>query len=189
MPTGAEYAGTGHAELTFQNRGDGVGDLTAAGRIQIRDGDLGDLPIVANIFALGGNVLGVDQPPRFERADIRFTLADEVVTFQQLHLAGPLFDMPGTGIVDLGGYVDLVFRADFIKSMLFPGLLQFPAVGTVVGALLREDFLYAIRIRGDIDTVEPEVIAFPGLGVFEGTEFEGAGVPDPPARRVPRWFR
>ena len=188
-PTGPPLSGLGNAWIQFQNRSGETRDLVARGGLSIRDGNLGDLPVAANIFAFFAEVLAVDPPPRFERADAAFTVRDEVITFSRLDLAGPLFDMPGRGTVDLGGYADLVFTPDVIKSFLLPGIMQFPVVGDVLDAILREDLLYAIRLRGDLESAEPEVVALPPLGLGEDRPFEGTGTPQPPPRRLPRWFR
>ena len=188
-PTGPPLAGLGNAQIVFQSRSGETRDLTGRGRVSIRDGNLGDLPVVANIFAFFGTVLGVEEPPRFERADAQFTLKDEVITLQRFDLAGPLFEMPGRGTVDFGGFVDLVFTPDIIKSFAVPGIMQFPVLGDVVDVLLREDWLYAIRLRGDIETAEPEVMFVPPLGLEGDQPFEGTGVPQLPPRRIPRWFR
>ncbi len=188
-PTGPPLGGVGTAWIQFQNRSGETRDLTARGALSIREGNLGDLPVVANIFAFFADVLAVDPPPRFERADAVFTLRDEVITFSRFDLAGPLFDMPGRGTVDLGGYADLVFTPDFIKSFLLPGIMQFPVVGDVLDAVLREDLLYAVRLRGDLSSAEPEIMALPPLGLGDDHPFEGTGTPQPPPRRLPRWFR
>ncbi len=145
--------------------------------------------MVATIFAFLAQALSVEDPPTFERATAVFTLEDEVVHLSRFDLAGPLFEMPGRGTFDLGGFVDLTFTPDFIKSFILPGIMQFPVVGPVLDAILREDLLYAVRLRGDVSTAEPEVVAIPPLRMQEERPFEGTGVPQLPKRRLPRWFR
>jgi hypothetical protein len=188
-PTGPAYSGTGNAQISFQNRGSDARGLTAAGTVTVRQGNLGDLPIVANIFTLLSGLLGMEEPPQFERADIDFFLRDEVVQFRRLDLAGPLFDLPGTGTLDLGGLVDLTFTPDIIKSLAVPGVMQLPGIGDLLDVLLREDLLYEIRLRGDIASADTEIVAFPPLGLGEDRPFEGTGTPRPLPRRIPRWFR
>lgn len=188
-PTGPPLSGTGRARVRFQNRSGEVRDLTAAGHVTVRKGNLGDLPVLANIFAFFGNLLDVRDPPKFERAVADFALHDEVVHLRRFDLAGPLFEMPGHGTVDLSGYVDLVFTPDIIKSFALPGIMQFPVVGNVLDALLREDLIYAVRLRGDVRTARPEIVVLPMLGLERGRPFEGTGVPSLPSRRIPNWFR
>ncbi len=188
-PTGAPYKGIGTAHVTFQNRGGTLRDLTAAGAVHVRRGALGDLPFVANIFALADRVFDTDDPPKFERADVEFVLKDEVFELQRIDLAGPLFEMPGSGTLDLAGVIDLRFTPDFIKSMAVPGMMQMPVVGDVVGGILREELLYAVRVRGDLSSADPEIVLFPLLGVEFGPSFEGTGAPKLPKRRLPKWFR
>ena len=188
-PTGPPLSGRGQAEVRFQSRSGELADLTGRGTVSVREGDLGELPLLANVFTFVSQLLDAEDPPRFERADLCFTVEDEVVRFQRFDLSGPSFEMPGTGTVDLAGFVDLTFTPDFIKSFLVPGILQMPVVGDVLDAVLREDLLYAIRLRGDLASAEPEVVAFPPLGLASDSSFEGTGTPEPPPRRLPRWFR
>jgi len=188
-PSGPAYAGRGTARVTFQNRGGASRDLTAAGEVHIRRGQLGDLPLVANVFTLSDEVFGVEKRPQFERADVEFKLAKEVFTFDRLDLAGPLFDMPGKGTLDLNGVVDLRFTPDFIKGMLAPGAMQIPGLGTMLRGLLREEFLYAVRVHGDLGSTKTDIVPLPLFGYERGSDFEGTGSRSLPRRRLPGWFR
>ena len=87
------------------------------------------------------------------------------------------------------GMVDLYFTPDLIKGFFLPGVMQLPGIGDVLGGVLREELLYAVRLRGDIETAEPEVVAFPPFGLDRGRTFEGTGSRTLPRRRLPRWFR
>lgn len=116
-------------------------------------------------------------------------LADEVLRFRRLDLGGPLFDMPGSGTVDLDGIADLEFRPQLIKSLLLPGSMQIPGLGDFLGKALNESVLYRVRLQGDLSTAEPEVVAFPGRGRPRRPAYEGSGPPEAPKRRIPRLFR
>ncbi len=189
-PEGPAFTGRGSGWIRFENRGGSADDLLAQGQMRIRDGDLGELPGVANLQALLASLLQAPSRPRFERAYADFVLEKEVITFHRLHLAGPLFDMPGRGTVALDGTADLVFTPQILKSLLLPGSMQFPGVGPVLGAVLPEQVLYAVRIRGDLGRARPRLEPLPALGLSRGDdEFEGMGLPEPPARRIPHWFR
>lgn len=188
-PTGPQYEGVGNAQVTFQNRGGSLRDLTAAGTVRIRRGRLGDLPFVANIFTLTDELAGVDERPQFERADLVFTLQEEVFRFRRFDLAGPLFNLPGSGTLDLTGTIDLRFTPDLVKGLLVPGIMQMPAVGPLLRGMLPEQLVYAVRVRGDLAAAEPEIVFLPGLGMDRGRAFEGAGPRDLPRRRLPGLFR
>ncbi len=188
-PSGAAYEGKGMARVTFQNRGGEARDLTAAGEVKIRGGQLGDLPLVANAFTLSDEMFGVEDRPQFERADVEFKLEKEVFTFSRLDLAGPLFEMPGTGTLDLNGVVDLRFTPDFIKGILLPGVMQIPGLGPFLRGVLREEVLYAVRIHGDLGSTRTDVVPLPLFGYERGSDFEGTGARKLPRRRLPRWFR
>ncbi len=188
-PTGPPYTGLGTLWVRFENRGGRAEDLLAEGELNVRQGDLGKLPGVANLEALAHQLLAAPNPPRFERAHAVFSLRDRRLTFSHLDLAGPLFDMPGHGTVDLSGTADLEFTPDFLKSLLLPGALQLPGVGRALGALLPERVLYVVRVQGDLETAEPKLVPLPGLGIRREEPAGGIALPDPPARRLPRWFR
>ena len=188
-PTGPQYEGVGNAKVTFQSRGDSLRDLTAAGTLTVRQGRLGDLPFVANIFTLTDELAGVDERPQFERADLVFTLQDEVFTFRRFDLAGPLFDLPGSGTLDMNGVIDLRFTPDLVKGLLVPGIMQMPGVGPLLRGIVPEQLIYAVRVRGDLDAAEPEVVFMPGLGLDRSRAFEGAGPRALPRRRLPGLFR
>jgi hypothetical protein len=188
-PTGPPYEGRGTVHVEFQNRGGSMRDLTAAGRVHVRDGRLGDLPFLTNVFTLADEVFSVDNPPQFQRADLDFVLEKEVFTFSRFDLEGPLLHMPGRGTLDITGVIDLRFTPDFIKGFVLPGVMQLPGVGTVLRGVLREEFFYAVRVRGDLGSAEPEIIPFPAFGTDRGRDFEGSGSRSLPRRRLPRWFR
>jgi hypothetical protein len=188
-PTGPDFTGVGLLRVTFQNRGGEMRDLTAAGSLHVRKGDLGELPIVANIFTLADEMFQSDERPKFERADVNFVLEREVLRFSRLDLSGPLFDMPGRGKLDLAGTLDVRFTPDFIKGMLLPGVMQLPLLGDVLHGVLREELLYAVRVRGDLSDPETTIDVLPPLGLDNKRKFAGTGSRELPRRKLPRWFR
>jgi hypothetical protein len=187
--SGTAYSGRARVEITFENPTGDAEDLVAVGTAQVRQADLGDLPFVANIFALGAHMFQASRKPSFERADLEFRLRNESIHFSRLDLSGDLFEMPGSGTVDTDGLADLVFRPHFVKSLLLPGVMQVPGLGDVLGVLLPEDWFYAVRIRGDLETAQPEVVALPPLGLDRRRVFDGPGPGTLPERQVPGWFR
>ena len=188
-PTGPEFSGVGTLNVTFQNRSGEARDMTASGSLFVREGDLGDLPVVSNIFTLADELFKAEHRQKINKATVIFTLEREVIKFSKLHLSGPLFDMPGRGRIDLAGTVDVRFAPDFIKSMLLPGVMQLPGLGPVLHAVLREELLYAVRIRGDLDDPEVKVEFLPPLGLDKKRKFAGTGPRKLPRRELPRWFR
>ncbi len=188
-PSGPQYEGVGTAHVTFQNRGGELKDLTAAGTVAIRKARLGDLPFIANIFTLTDELAGVDERPQFNRADLVFTLQDEVFNFRRFDLAGPLFDLPGEGTLDLTGVIDLRFTPDLVKGLLVPGIMQLPGLGPMLRGVIPEQLIYGVRVHGDIDAAEPELVFIPGAGWDRGREFEGVGPRALPRRRLPGLFR
>jgi hypothetical protein len=188
-PTGAPYRGSGTLEMEFSNRTMNASDLTARGVLSVRDGHLGDLPPIANLFLALESAMPGYKPPSFESLDAEFALRNRVLHFQRIDLAGPLTKMPGHGTVDLTGHVDITFTADFLKGLLLPGLMGLPGIGDVLRGALSEQLLYAVRMRGDLDQTTSEIVPLPPLGIRRSTPFEGPPPPEPPRRRLPSSFR
>jgi len=191
LGSGPELLGIAGLDVEFQSRSSSFRDFTAAGTATVRDGDLGELPPVANIPALFASLLPKESAkPKFERADVSFVVEDEVLRADCLRLSGPLFDLDGFGTLDFQGRLDLTLTPQFIKSLLLPGSLQLPGVREIVG-LFREDSLYVVYVRGDLENAKTIVQPIPFLSrhreptpTFQGTPFQGK-----PTRRIPRWFR
>lgn len=188
-PTGPKVTGLGQIQLTFQNRGGDMRDLTAAGSLFITKGNLTDLPVVSNIFTVFDEMVQAQERGKIERANVYFRVEREIIYFPRLHLAGPLFDMPGRGSLDLAGTINLRFTPDFIKGMLLPGVMQLPGLGKVLHTVLPEELLYAVRIRGDVDDPETTLEFLPPLGLDKKPTFAGTGSPKLPKRKLPGWFR
>ena len=55
--------------------------------------------------------------------------------------------------------------------------------------VLREELLYAVRIRGDLGDPETEIEFLPPLGLGKKHKFAGTGSRTLPKRRLPGWFR
>jgi hypothetical protein len=189
FPTGPAYRGTGTLDVSFSNRSAQRDDLLAEGTLTVRNGHLGDLPPIANLFVALSSLLPGSTPPAFESLDACFTFKDEVFHFQRLDLSGPMTKMPGRGTVDLTGQIDITFTPDFIKGLLLPGVNSLPVVGDVLRGVLREELLYAVRVHGDIDNPCTELIPFPPLGLRKATPFAGPPPPEPARRRLPHSFR
>jgi hypothetical protein len=183
-----EIRGSAGLEAEFQSRGPSARDLTAAGRAWVRDGDLGALPAVATIPALLSSAMPNEDPPRFERAEVEFSLRDETLDARRIVLAGPLFRMEGHGSLDFDGRVDFVFAPQFLKTMLLPGALDVPVIGDILG-LFREDPVYVVRAHGTLGSPRVDVVPFPFLSgwrdepAFLALPFSSQGT-----RRVPRLF-
>ncbi|MFM8980785.1 MAG: AsmA-like C-terminal region-containing protein [Planctomycetia bacterium] len=188
-PTGAPYAGRGTVVGTFRNPTGTRAGLQAQGVASVREGRLGELPAVANLFLALGSMLPGDKRPAFETLDATFTLADEVVRLDPIVIAGPMTTLPGRGRIDLEGQVDVTFKPHFIKSLLLPALMPLPVIGGLLQALLREDLVYAVRVHGEMGNPRTDVVFLPFLrGEDEGT-WVAPPPPRAPRRPLPSTFR
>jgi hypothetical protein len=184
-----EIRGVVGASVEFESPTGSFDALFARGTVEVRDGDLGELPPVASLPALLGSLVPDGRRPKFTRADVAFRLEGERLLADRLVLAGPLFEMEGQGVYDLAGTVDVTLAPQFVKSLLLPGALQLPGLGDLLG-VLREDPLYVVRIRGPIATAKPVLDPLPFLGAHRAAP-EPVPVPftTTTSRRIPRWFR
>lgn len=188
-PTGPPYRGRGTLEVRVQNRSGRPPDLSAAGSLRVRHGHLGDLPALASLFAALSNLLPGHTRPSFEELDADFTLRGETLRFARLELRGPLATLPGRGTLTLDGRVDLTFTPDIVKNMLLPGVMAVPLVGDVLRGALQEQLFYAVRVHGDLDSTETDIVPFPPLGIQRRREVETPPAPATPPRRLPRLLR
>lgn len=188
-PTGAPYAGRGFLVATFRNPTGTRSGLQARGDVSVREGRLGELPAVANLFLALGSMLPGDNRPTFETLDATFSLADEVVRLQPVVIAGPMTTLPGRGRIDLDGQVDITFQPHFIKSLLLPVLMPLPVIGDLLKALLREDLVYAVRVHGDMGNPRTEVVFLPFLRGEDDDAWVAPPPPRAPRRPLPSTFR
>lgn len=188
-PTGAPYAGRGTLVGTFRNPTGTRAGLQAQGRVSVREGRLGELPAVANLFLALGSMLPGDKRPSFETLDATFTLADEVVRLDPIVIAGPMTTLPGRGRIDLEGQVDVTFQPHFIKSLLLPALMPLPVIGDILQAILREDLVYAVRVHGDMGNPRTDVVFLPFLRGEEDDTWVAPPPPRAPRRPLPSTFR
>ena len=178
---GPEIRGDAALHVEFQSRSSSFSDFTAAGTAKVSDGDLGNLPPIANLPALFSSFFPVQTKPRFERAEVDFTILDERIRADRLRLSGPLFDLDGFGTLTFSGSLDLTLTPQFLKSMLLPGSLQLPGARELLG-LLREDSLYVVRVRGDLADGQ----ARPRAPPLPRRPPQGARLPGHALRRAPR---
>jgi hypothetical protein len=182
-------SGTLEMEASFSG---GAGGTLKADGTAFACGSLGELPAVSTIPALVSHLAEGVEKPRFTTATLEFSVQDDVVTARSIGLRGEIFDVCGSGTLTTSGDVDLTLRPQILKSFFLPGWQRIPVVGDVL-ALFREEPLYVVKICGKLEDPQTHVVVLPKLGTCDCPPEPGPrDVPqasEPPARRVPRWFR
>jgi hypothetical protein len=155
----------------------------------VRCGDLGDLPPVANVPALIASVFQLKSKPKFNRADVNFTIERETIHACPIVLQGPLYKMQGQGTLDFYGWLDVDFSPEFLKNLLLPGVLRIPVLGSLA-SFFTEKYLYVIRIRGELKNPKTTFVPLPFLSPSRGTPpFQGTDFLGKPTRKIPNLFR
>ncbi|MDX1964905.1 MAG: AsmA-like C-terminal region-containing protein [Pirellulales bacterium] len=102
---------SGKVNLGMELRGSGAGVHTLAGKgeMQLRDAQLGELPVMVAMLKL----LSIREPDRtaFDAGDIRFRVEGEHIYLDSIELSGNAISLLGTGEMNLQRELQLVFAA------------------------------------------------------------------------------
>ena len=111
------YRGNIDARLAIDGLGSDVRSIHGRGEAHISQGDLGELPLLlrlASVFNPVPNLsVAADDKNRtpaktaFDSAQVNFTIADGMTTFDLIKFTGNAFSLIGTGTLDPQGYMDL----------------------------------------------------------------------------------
>jgi hypothetical protein len=112
------YRGNIDARIAIDGLGSDVRSIHGRGEAHITQGDLGELPLVlrvaSSVFNSVPNIsVAADDRNRtpgktaFDSADVDFTIADGMSTFDPIRFTGNAFSLIGRGTLDPQGYMDL----------------------------------------------------------------------------------
>ncbi len=104
-PTQLRGTVNGHVQLD-RLVGTNLVDIVANGALQVRDGQLGIVPIFTQLFS----VLDPELRPRFDGLQFRARIADRSIELRGLELTSPVLTVRGEGSIDMDGYTDMVLE-------------------------------------------------------------------------------
>ena len=113
-PKYKNLAGKLAVTLTFKGAADHKGSLSGDGKMTVRDGKLGGLPMLLGIIPLA-------KLPRldagiFNRADLVYQVEDQKAIFTKADLIGPVLSLYGTGVVNKDKQLNFRFRPELGKE-------------------------------------------------------------------------
>lgn len=129
-PAGRDVAGFVSLDFGFKGVGDNLASLTGDGLMEIREGELWDLPVLAALYSFSlGLFLGEEGRPTFENGTIDFRLTEGKIVLRRFELEAPVARTPvgmmltGKGVVGPTG-VDLrvVPQVILIDTLITPAL-------------------------------------------------------------------
>ncbi len=134
--------GTLSAQLELQGIGENIRDLQGGGWATIVDGELGELPPLANIFRLPNfNPIEFREPDdaAFDSAQMRFHVQDGRTEVEQVQLSGRALSLEGAGTYDVLGNLDLLLT-------ILPGRRPWSSI-TPIGPLFKGASRELIQFR------------------------------------------
>ena len=129
------YQGTIDAKVELNGLGNDVRNLHGGGEAHITQGDLGDLPPLVRLatkiatylnipgLALAGRVRGASKTA-FDSADVVFTIAHGLTTFDPIKFTGNAFSLQGQGTMNPHGNLDLQLNVLWGRDRLHIPLLS-----------------------------------------------------------------
>jgi AsmA-like C-terminal region len=120
IPGRQSYRGIVSAQIELNGRGNDVRNLDGRGEAHITQGDLGELPpvlwLAKVINSFANLIIATPDRPRtpgktaFDSADVAFTIAHGLTTFDPIKFTGNAFSLQGQGTMDPQGNLDLRLR-------------------------------------------------------------------------------
>jgi len=153
---------TGHQDLRgriaatvrLKGKGKSLNGLGGAGRIELRDADIYELPLVVALLKILS--VGEADQTAFTTSDIDFTIHGGHVYFPRIAFGGDAFSLEGYGRMDLDKSIQLTFR-----SLLGRPEWQWPVIGELLGGASEQ--LMVIHVGGTLDNPVQYREPFPGL--------------------------
>lgn len=132
--TNTPYHGTASGKVALERLyGYDFVDAQGSGELEVRDGNLGAVPLFTAIYAL----MAEKNRPRFESLKASFDVRDRKVQMQELALSSPLVTVRGGGSMTMGGYVDVVLSTDSFLGGGADMLLLPPMIQLITNNLVR----------------------------------------------------
>lgn len=162
------WEGTLVTDLRFKGQGWSVGNLEAAGTVNVSNGQLWSIPVFDQLYELGiSRILGRKERPRFESGEVDLRLHRGVIYLTDLRLDGPSLSISGRGALGASGlnvhlipkvgvdipFVDIPILGDialWIVSLVERETLSFRFEGSYSNPRVRWDPVSA-RAREDMD--------------------------------------
>ncbi|MFZ5832869.1 MAG: hypothetical protein ACOY3P_22510 [Planctomycetota bacterium] len=179
VPDAQTLRGMLSATVDLRGKGRSCNDLGGRGRIQLRDADVYDLPVMVALL----KILGARVPEKgtFSHSDIEYRIAGEHVYFDRIEFAGDAMSLIGKGEMDFQQNVRMEFHALVGRSDV--GL---PMIKEIFAGASRQ--IMVIHVGGTLQNPETRREAFPGVNQAL-QQLQGGAPAAPPPSTADRWWR
>ena len=154
VPGGRNLRGDLSGNLQLQGSSRGTHTLQGAGTMQLRDGNVYELPLVLSLL----KILSIREPDSnaFDKCDVDFQVEGTHILFNQFNFHGDAISLLGKGEMDFDHNLRLVFHAIIGNDQL-----QLPIVRPLLG--LASQQLLLLYVYGTLDDPKTTREALPGV--------------------------
>jgi hypothetical protein len=154
VPGGRNLRGNLSGNLQLQGSSRGAHTLQGAGNIQLREGDIYELPLVLSLLKL----LSIREPDStaFNKCDVDFRVDGAHILFDQFNFHGDAISLLGKGEMDFDRNLRMVFHAIIGNDQL-----QLPIVRPLLGMASQQ--LLLLYVYGTLDDPKTTREALPGV--------------------------
>ena len=146
--------GTVSGELIVSGTGTSAQTLRGAGKLQVVDANIYELPLLVAMLKMLRN--RTPDSTAFNRCDMRFSIQGEHIHFEQLNLLGDAVSLYGNGETDFNRKLDLVFY-----TLIGPADLPIPLWKTIAGHVSQQGL--QLKVVGTLDDPKIERKALPAV--------------------------
>lgn len=166
-----DLTGTLTGQMTLGGMGHSLDLLSGNGRIQVRDAQMYELPVMARMLKVLRN--RVPDKTAFTGVDAQFKLDGSTIHFNEFNLLGDALSLYGAGDVTLDRQLNLKFYSTVGRNDLHVPLLK-SMIGQASANLL------LIKVTGPIENARVDREALPAVNEFmEQLGGEGVATPRP----------
>ncbi len=141
LTTTKHLTGKAYARIDLAGRGRSVNQLSGAGRLQLVDANIYELPLMIALLKLLS--IREPDPTAFSSADVAFRIRGDQLELTHITFSGDAISLEGRGEMDLEGRIGLVFRA-----LLGRAEWQLPLVRELVGGASEQ--IVTIHVAGTL---------------------------------------
>ena len=154
VPGGRNLRGDLSGNLQLQGSSRGTHTLQGAGTMQLRDGNVYELPLVLSLL----KILSIREPDSnaFDKCDVDFQVEGTHILFDQFNFHGDAISLLGKGEMDFDHNLRMVFHAIIGNDQL-----QLPIVRPLLG--LASQQLLLLYVYGTLDDPKTTREALPGV--------------------------
>ncbi|HLG31263.1 MAG TPA: AsmA-like C-terminal domain-containing protein, partial [Candidatus Brocadiales bacterium] len=142
-----QWSGFISGQSEFYCKGNSTENISGKGEINLREGNIFDMPIILSLF----KVLNLSLPAKdiFHTAHVEYTMGNGVVHIEKANLVSDTVEISGTGDVNLDGRIDMMAIVVFRDTSFLGGI---PIIGEIkdflIGGIVRR--LTKFEIKGTV---------------------------------------